>query len=120
MYWNNRVELKELEGKVFSKIEVNNDNDEILFTCDNGDVYKMYHEQDCCESVEVEEIHGDLDNLIGVPILMADESTNEGDTDWGTNTWTFYKFATSKGYVTIRWYGESNGYYSENVSLIKI
>jgi hypothetical protein len=113
-----------LYGKVLSKID-KIDDDEIIFHTSSGEVYKMYHAQDCCESVYIEDITGDLDDLIGFPLTMTEEviNSNEGEQNGiydESYTWTFYKFATIKGFVTIRWYGASNGYYSESVDFIQI
>jgi hypothetical protein len=96
-------------------------NDALEFTCDDGTVFVMTHLQDCCEGVSIEDINGDLNDLVGSPILMATETTSnepqEGQNvnDYDTFTWTFYRISTFKGTVVIRWYGESNGYYSESV-----
>lgn len=103
--------------------------DEVTFTTASGRVFRMYHSQDCCESVSLVDIAGEVTDLIGSPILKADESSNS-DTDEEYNkrveyppsdswTWTFYHLATVKGYVTLRWLGESNGYYSESVDFVE-
>ena len=111
--------FSELRGKVLKSITVNKNKDEMCFVTVDGDTYKMNHQQDCCESVNIEDICGDLEDLIGSEILVAEEVTESGDSDYGTCTWTFYKLDTVKGGVTIRWYGESNGYYSESVDFYK-
>jgi hypothetical protein len=108
--------VRELLGRKMVRVE-NLDNEEIRFTADNNKSWRLYHEQGCCEEVRVEDIAGDLSDLVGSPLLMAEEVINDqGD----CFTWTFYKFATIKGYVTIRWYGESNGCYSETVDFEEI
>jgi len=93
-------------------------SERIIFRCSAGEVFSLSHTQDCCESVEVNEIIGDIEDLIGSPLVEAEEVSNyEGpEVDAESYTWTFYKFGTAKGFVTIRWLGQSNGYYSESVS----
>lgn len=117
--------FSDLVGKTLTSVQ-NIDDERIVFMTDSGEEYLLYHQQDCCESVMVEDITGDLDDLIGSPIVKAEESSNSdnpkplGETTLDrSHTWTFYLLATVKGYVTIRWYGESNGYYSESVSFKK-
>jgi hypothetical protein len=117
--YGNYVNFEELLGKTLAEV-VERSHAELTFRTTDGETYRMHHEQDCCEDVSIEDITGDLNDLIGSPITMAEEVVKDGEeSDWGTSTWTFYKLATNKGYVTIRWFGESNGYYSESVDFVK-
>lgn len=119
------VEFEDLLGKMIVRITgCEKDSEGILFECSDGTAYLMYHMQDCCESVWVEDICGDVDCLLNNPLTMARESTNTddplADRSDDSFTWTFYHLATIRGYVTIRWYGTSNGYYSESVQILKL
>ena len=119
-FCKNSVPFNTLLDKTLISIVVNEYENYILFVCKDGSVYKMYHEQDCCEDVSIEDICGDMHCLIDSRITLAEKVSNKGKIDYGSYTWTYYKLATSKGYVTIRWYGESNGYYSESVDFVRL
>lgn len=109
-----KAEISDLVGRTFTSV-YQVDIEQLVFENAEGK-FVFYHEQDCCENVRIEDVVGDLQDLAGSPILMAEECSNEGAEDV-EGTWTFYKFATIKGYVDVRWLGESNGYYSEKVDL---
>lgn len=107
--------IKPMIGSIFSDVNINNQNDELKFIRHDGSGIKFLHYQDCCESVVIDDIEGDLNDLLGYKILVAEEVSHYSkEEDCGT--WTFYKFATVKGFVTVKWLGTSNGYYSESVS----
>ncbi len=119
-YYEKYCNVNVLKGKTLESVK--DQGDELVFKTTDGEVYRMYHEQDCCENVRLEDVVGDLQDLVGSEILVAEEVKGEGPADfeaYESYTWTFYKFATRKGYVDLRWLGESNGYYSESVSFIK-
>jgi len=115
------AEFSDLVGETLTNVIQKSDGgeDELVFETTSGKIFSMHHRQDCCENVSIEDIVGNLEDLVGSPILRASEDSNRGEReDYESETWTFYNIATHKGYVTIRWYGSSNGYYSEGVSFI--
>ena len=78
----------------------------------------LWHGQDCCESVEVEDVVGDPADLIGGTVTAMEERGGGSVESGGDRaTWTFYDLRTTKGDLTIRWLGSSNGYYSESVDV---
>jgi hypothetical protein len=93
---------------------------EIKMTSASGRKFRFHHFQDYCESVLVEGVVGNPNDLVGRPLLVAREDQSAAEsTPFGPDTdvgqWTFYNLATVAGYVTIRWLGDSNGYYSMDV-----
>ena len=122
--YNDYCDVNVLLGRTIVKITgMSTGDSEVCFTMENGDRYQMYHEQDCCESVYLESVVGDVEDLIGEPLLVSNAVDGESPTDpddYGVHQWTFYKFATRKGYVDLRWHGSSNGYYSTGVDFVKL
>lgn len=118
------VNFSALKGKVLKSITgLDLGSESVKFITADGKTYLMYYVHECCATCDVEEVIGDVEDLIGSEILLAEEVVQRDENPEGVKipeyqdsfTWTFYKLSTIKGSVTIRWYGSSNGYYSESV-----
>lgn len=120
------VKFSVLKGKTITKISgLKKYSDSVSIQTSDGCNYRMFHAQQCCENVYIEDVCGDIEDIINTPIIKAEEVTNVDlerpeDSMQGSYTWTFYKIVTAKGYLDIRWFGESNGYYSEEVDLVEL
>lgn len=96
----------------------------LYFSFEDGSEYKFYHEQDCCESVNINDLDSDLQDFVGRTFTLAEEYEFDAGkpSEWSESyTWTFYRFQDDTGnMIVVRWLGESNGYYSESVSFVEI
>lgn len=102
-------------GKIVASVEgLEEQSDDITIRFTDGSSFWMHHYQDCCEGVYLTDIDGSIN--VGDVWHGFDESSEEQECDYGDCTWTFYTLHTNKGYVWLRWIGESNGYYSTSVS----
>jgi hypothetical protein len=112
------MEFKDLVGQTLISAITDGTHEIVLKT--EHRTYMLHHNGSCCETVEIESIVGDLQDLVGSPLLICEASSNTKSVEYGDETWTFYKMATIGGYVDIRWFGESNGYYSTEVDFEEI
>lgn len=121
-------DFSELKGRKIVAVDgLALDSEDVTFTCEDGSKWRMYHSHDCCESVRIADIVGDVADAIGT-VMDAREETSDTDPEgYGSEdeyresfTWTFYLLQTDKGHLTIRWLGESNGYYGETAEFRRI
>lgn len=113
--------IKNIEGQVITDVRGDESTNRIVFTLENGDEWVMEHCQNCCETVSIHEIYGDLQGMVGQTVDYA-SSVSEGindEEDCRSGTVTRFSIMTSNGLVMVTWHGYSNGYYSEGVSFYK-
>lgn len=134
------VDIEDLLGARVEKVEIKKEYESITqvdIHTDDG-VFSIGHIQDCCECVDLIDVDGDLQDLVGGRIVLAEvvglwngydgkwtdgyDSTNRPadlePAEYESCTWTFMKLGTEKVSLTMRWYGSSNGYYSEHVDIV--
>ena len=122
---NNTMEIKsfkDLKGRTITDIKgLIKCSFTAEFTLSDGTVVLMNSYEHSCGhdvSVTIEDVVGDISDLLNSEILLAEEISNKpSDEDDRIKSWTFYKLSTIKGSVTVRWYGESNGYYGTGVDI---
>ncbi len=118
-----KCDFSELQGLVLTEIVysynelLSRDEEPTVIFKSKDRKFIMAGDGDCCARAYLEDVCGDLQQLIGDPILLADGVANKMD-QIGEKGWFFYKLSTIKESVTMRWMYRSSGYegYSVKVS----
>jgi hypothetical protein len=119
------MSVESMIGSVVKSIDIDESNDDCLITLEDGRKFKIEHFQDCCETVQFYDASGDVHSLIGKKLTNVTEDYNDDPIEEdlscdGSHTWSVYKFQTDENTVILRWYGDSNGYYSETTQLYEV
>lgn len=115
----------EFSGKTIQEIRgCKKHSDEVTIIFTDGSCLKFYHRQDCCETILLEDYDITPEWLIDSKIISVEERISRSGegikplNNWAESyTWSFYAIKTSSSTMVLRWYGESNGWYSETVDI---
>lgn len=130
----NIMELEELIGTKIIDVNIceygNTENsteedeedlvDLLVIKTNKGNMF-FYYWWDCGNNVHLEDGFEDLRKMIGEQILQAEVVVNRESEplyEWDESyTWTYYKISSLNHDCTLRFYGSSNGCYSESVNI---
>ena len=120
-----RCEVEDIKGTIK---HLDMDGDSMQIEMQDGTKYLFEHTQDCCETVYIYDIYGEPHRLKGQCLLLVEENVTcdrpldveakDVSADF-SETWTTYIFKTDSESLVVRWFGTSNGYYSESVDISK-
>ena len=123
---------KEYIGETIKQVYYDKEGSYVIFEFESDTGILMEHTQSCCEYVALDDVvGGKLEDLVGQKILNFEEVINRDldekplkinidDRDYDSTTWSFYKISTIKDDITLRWFGISNGCYSEQIEVSKL
>jgi len=115
-FWDLAEEYGIKQKTIFSVEGLNEWSSEVKFVFTDGSHFRLYHAQECCESVYLEDWEDvDPKDLAGGVLWELEKATKSGGNMYESQQWTFYNVRTSRGDVSLRWSGSSNGYYSVSV-----
>lgn len=126
-YGEFQAQVADIVGKrVLAVNGLKKDSEAVDFLLSDGSVFEMAYHPDCYASCYILELDCAPEDFVDQVVLSAEVVSNAenppppGEYAPDSYTWTFVKFSTSKGHFTVRWYGESNGYYSETPSFTRL
>jgi hypothetical protein len=123
-----RIDLDEVSAaglKITSVRGMKEGSREVHIDTDQGTLW-LYHPQECCERVELVDVAGDPEDLVGGIIVVFEHRTEKSDFDEKKNRshpqkkakikpYSFYAIRTTKGDVTLRWEKLNDAAYGSEV-----
>jgi hypothetical protein len=114
--------LETFKGKKILGFSGRTGDDDFKLLLEDDCEILFYHSQDCCEEVFLEDIVGDPASLIGKVLNCIEVKTDEDyeapvDYNPESYTWTFFTIKAGNRYLDLRFFGSSNGYYSESADI---
>ena len=124
-----RSEFFSLKGKVIVNVLISTFIESIDFFTSSGEVFRLKHDQDCCENVEfVNLTFVNFPSIFKSEIIEAEEDSGCDDPPWYSSkyiqdrhTWTNYRIKVANGNEIRFWVlGQSNGCYNETMLFTQI